>query len=533
MGNGASMQAPEPPQAWTRFASPQALEAFGAAVAPLLEPGDAVCLTGPLGAGKTTFARGLVRAFADADETPSPTFTLMQSYEGPAFPLAHFDLYRLRNAEEAFEVGLDEALDVGAAVIEWSGRLGDAQPPDRLDIELAVAAPDGDRHGDGRWGDDGAALAAGEERRLRLLADADRAAQIAAFLADAGLAEAERRPLPADASTRRYERLVRPGRAPLILMDAPPIAENPPATANADPHARAQAGYNALARLAAGRVEAFVAAATWLRGHGFSAPEVLAFDAHAGLAVLEDLGDDLYARRIEAGDAPQPLYEAAIDALVRLHDLEAPDCLPLANSAGWPLLTYDGLALRTGADLFLEWWPLYGGAAPFPQSARTEWQALWTPVLERGERAAGVFAHRDYHAENLIWLPQRTSVARVGLLDFQDAVRAHPAWDLLSLLQDARRDVEPALEAAMVARYLAARPELDPQVFRADYASLAALNNTRILGIFSRLVARDGKPRYRAFMPRVWRLLKRDLDAPGLAALRDWFARHVPVEIRS
>ena len=146
------MQAPEPFPAWTRFASPQALEAFGAAVAPRLEVGEAVCLTGPLGAGKTTFARGLVSAFAGVDEAPSPTFTLMQTYEGSRFPLAHFDLYRLRSAEEVFEIGLDEALDVGAAVIEWSERLGDAQPPDRLDLALSLARPAGAQQGNGRWG---------------------------------------------------------------------------------------------------------------------------------------------------------------------------------------------------------------------------------------------------------------------------------------------------------------------------------------------------------------------------------------------
>ena len=146
----------------------------------------------------------------------------------------------------------------------------------------------------------------------------------------------------------------------------------------------------------------------------------------------------------------------------------------------------------------------------------------------------GVFTHRDYHAENLVWLPGRSGIARVGMLDFQDALRAHPAWDLLSLLQDARRDVAPALETAMLERYLAARPDLDREAFLQDYRGLAALNAARILGpVFARQVVAFGRPRYKAFMPRTWRYLERNLATTGLEGLRAWFARHVPAEARA
>ncbi len=358
--------------------------------------------------------------------------------------------------------------------------------------------------------------------------DTARAARIDAFLARAGLGAAERRPLPGDASTRRYVRLVRAGAAPLMLMDAPQAAESAPAGPDADAQARRAAGYNALARLSAGRVEAFAAVAAWLRGLGLSAPEVVAWDGAAGLAVLEDLGDELYARRIEAGEAAGPLYTAAVDVLVRLHREAPPEALPVRGGA-WPLLTYDALALQTGVDLFLDWWPRYAGLAQFGEAARADWKRLWAPVQAQGEAGATAFTHRDYHAENLLWLPDRTGLARVGLLDFQDAVRAHPAWDLLSLLQDARRDVEPDLEAAMLARYLAvAGASMDRDLFLADYAGLAALNNARIAGLFARLVVRDGKPRYRAFLPRMGRLLTRNLAHPELAGLKAWFERHVP-----
>ena len=360
-----------------------------------------------------------------------------------------------------------------------------------------------------------------------------RAERIDAFLARAGLAAAAREPLAGDASTRRYVRLLRGGSAPLILMDAPPAFESAPAGPQADAAERRTAGYNALARLSACRVDAFAAVALWLRGLGLSAPEVVALDVADGLALLEDLGEALFAHRIAAGAAEAPLYGAAVDVLVRLHAQAPPERLPLAGGAAWPLLTYDALALKTGADLFLEWWPPYAALPAFGDVAVETWRRLWAPIQARGEAGASVFTHRDYHAENLLWLEERDGLARVGLLDFQDAVRAHPAWDLLSLLQDARREVAPGLEQAMLERYFAARPAVEREGFLSDYAGLAALNNARITGLFARLVARDDKPRYRAFLPRMWRLLARNLAHPDMAELRDWFDRYVPREARA
>jgi aminoglycoside/choline kinase family phosphotransferase len=349
--------------------------------------------------------------------------------------------------------------------------------------------------------------------------------QIDAFLAGAGLAGVRQERLPGDASTRAYRRLHPAGGAPLILMDAPPSSESQPCPPDATPQMRAAAGYNALARLAACRVDAFAGVADYLRGRGLSAPEIVALDVPAGLAVVEDLGADLFARRTEAGEPAEPLYAAAIDLLLHLHREPPPARLPVAGGS-WPLLTYDALALKTGADLFIGWWPGFAGGAAVSPEAAAEWDALWAPVRTRGEAGATVFTHRDYHAENLLWLPERAGLARVGLLDFQDAVIGHPAWDLLSLLQDARRDVAPELEAAMLDRYLAARPDLDRDAFLADYAGLAALNNSRIMGIFARLIVRDGKPRYREFLPRMRRLLTRNLAAPGMAPLKRWFDAH-------
>ncbi len=355
-----------------------------------------------------------------------------------------------------------------------------------------------------------------------------------AFLQAQGLAGARREAMAGDASTRAYVRLHREGgAAPVILMDAPPAAESATAPADATPEQRIALGYNAVTRLAGGRVDAWAAVAAFLRGRGLSAPEVVALDAAQGFAVLEDLGSDLFRDRLEAGADPQVVYGQAIDLLVDLHAEPPPASLPIPGGGAWALPAYDALALRMGLDLWLQWWPQLTGMG-LPPEALAEWPALWAPVLARGEAGASVFTHRDYHAENLLWLPDRGGPARVGLLDFQDAVRGHPAWDLFSLLQDARREVPPAVEAAMLSRYLAARPELDAEAFRADYAALGALNALRILGpIFARQISAFGREKYRAFLPRVWRLLERNLQHPKLAGQTAWFARYAPPEARA
>lgn len=353
----------------------------------------------------------------------------------------------------------------------------------------------------------------------------------AAFLARSGFGAARREPLSGDASTRAYERLHPASGSSLIFMDQPPAAESQPCPPGATDDERRALGYNALARLAAGRVEAFVACAEYLRSCGLSAPKILAADPPIGLAVLEDLGDDLYANLIAAGQDETPLYDAAIDTLVTLHGARPPVVLQ-GDGVTWPLLTYDELALQTAEQLFVDWLPKLRPQLTFDDAARAQWDAVWAPIRAHGAAGASVFCHRDYHAENLIWLPDRRGPARVGLLDFQDALLAHPAWDMSMLLHDARRTVSAERESACLARYLAARPGLEGEAFEADFRALGALNTVRILGIFSRLVARDGKPRYAAFMPRLWTYLDRCMARPGLAPLAAWLDAYVPREAR-
>jgi aminoglycoside/choline kinase family phosphotransferase len=355
----------------------------------------------------------------------------------------------------------------------------------------------------------------------------ERAAIKTAFLERQGLGDASRTPLAGDASTRAYERLTTPDGRSLIFMDQPPAAEAAPCPPNASDDQRRAAGYNAMARLAAGSVDAFVACAAWLKDQGLSAPAIVAADPALGLAVLEDLGDGLYAALIADGADEAPLYDAAIDALVALHRSSPPAVLEGGGSS-WPLLKYDGLALATAHDLFIDWWDRLIPSLSFDEAARADWEAIWAPIRERGEAGAAVFCHRDYHAENLIWLPEREGPARVGLLDFQDAVLAHPVWDLSMLLHDARRDVSAGREAASLERYLAARPDIDREQFLSDYAALGALNIVRILGVFARLTVRDGKPRYATLTPRMWGYLDTLLARPDLGPLKAWMDRHAP-----
>lgn len=361
----------------------------------------------------------------------------------------------------------------------------------------------------------------------------EREAAKAAFLTTHGFGDARRELMSGDASTRAYERLYpADGGNSLIFMDQPPALETAICPPDATEAQRLAMGYNAAARLAAGSVTAFVTTAVYLRDRGLSAPDILAHDIETGLAVLEDLGDGLFATLVADGQPEAPLYEAAVDLQVALH-AETPPAVLVLGDLRWPLLTYDTLALKIATDTFLEFWPRFAGIPDFTAESVAEWDALWAPVWARGEAGATVFAHRDYHAQNLLWLPDRTGVARVGLLDFQDALRAHPAWDLLHLLQDARRDVSPELEAAMLDRYLAARPDLDHDGFLADYRALAASNAARILGrVFARQVLL-GRPQYLAYMPRTWRALERNLAAPGMEGLKAWFDRHVPAEARA
>jgi aminoglycoside/choline kinase family phosphotransferase len=336
-------------------------------------------------------------------------------------------------------------------------------------------------------------------------------------LEETGFADAERTPLAGDASTRRYERL-RAGDRRAVLMDAPTSAESAPCPPSATPAQRRTMGWNAIARLAASRVEAFGAVANYLKSIGLAAPEIYGMNSPAGYAVLEDLGDGLYANVIGRKAEEIPLYEAAAELLAHVHAIEAPPKLVAPDGAVWPVLEYDALALEGNADLFVEWVPKAENIR-IDDAARLRWEKVRDALIVKALGFPRAFTIRDYHAENLLWLPQRRGLQRVGLLDFQDAVRGWRAWDFSMLLHDARRDVSPAAHEAAIGTYLRTSGA-DEAEFQRELAVLGAINIMRILGIFSRLMARDGKMRYREFMPRMWGHLARVLAHPSLGDTR-------------
>ena len=329
----------------------------------------------------------------------------------------------------------------------------------------------------------------------------ERERQRRAFAARAGWGDAAHRPLAGDASARRYERLTR-GNDTAVLMDDPPPGHS---------------------------VGPFVRIARLLRDMGYSAPEILAVDEAQGFALLEDLGDDSFSALLAGPDASsleRTLYEAATDLLIDLRRRPVLSDLP----------RYDAAWILRDAALFLE--TAIGDAVGSAMAA--EYEGAWRRPLEEVAQGAAVLCLRDFHAGNLMWLPARgdggcdaSGVGRVGLLDFQDARLGPAAYDLVSLLQDARRDLGAGLEAAMVARYLNAAPNLDEAAFRAAYAILGAQRAVRIIGVFHRLARRDDKPGYLAHLPRVWRHLDANLAHPALAPVRAWFERRVPPQARS
>ncbi|PWE18466.1 aminoglycoside phosphotransferase [Marinicauda salina] len=354
--------------------------------------------------------------------------------------------------------------------------------------------------------------------------DPDRAAARSAFIAEAGWGEAEIEPFPGDASTRGYFRL-RDGEKTAIVMDAPGGAEAPACPPKADQAERRELGYNAMARLAGPNPAAFAGLAAALTERGFSAPRVPAADLEQGFLLLEDLGDDLFARLIPDRAHEGALYAAAVDALAAIHRASF-EAEVSAFGEPWRVMDYDPLAMTAEAELFLDWYAAKRAGAEVTDQVRADFAGLWAEAAPLLDAHRPGLVLRDYHAENLIWLPDRAAEARVGLLDFQDALFGHPAYDLVSLIEDARRDVSPDLAEPLKARFFERAGLADRDAFDAAYALLGAQRNAKILGIFVRLAERDGKPRYLDLLPRVARHFAGDLAHPALADLRAWVDRH-------
>lgn len=324
----------------------------------------------------------------------------------------------------------------------------------------------------------------------------DRAAQRRDFVVRSGWGDAEERLLAGDASFRKYFRLTRPG-GTAVVMDSPA------------PHEP---------------VGPFVRIGRHLLAMSLSPPEIFAVDETNGFLLLEDLGDDTFARVLATGGDEAELYARAIDVLAAVHAAPEHGLLP-------DLGAYEGGALIEAAMLLPEWYlPEASGHTPAAEIVQG-YIAAWRACLANLPPSAGTLLLRDFHKDNLLWLPRRPGVRACGLLDFQDAQRGHPSYDLVSLIEDARRDVSPAVQSACLARYLAATglPDKD---FRTGYALMAAQRHARIIGLFVRLLRRDGKPEYLPHLPRVWRMFERALTHPALEPLRVWVDLHLPPPLR-
>ncbi|MGQ0455434.1 MAG: tRNA (adenosine(37)-N6)-threonylcarbamoyltransferase complex ATPase subunit type 1 TsaE [Hyphomicrobium sp.] len=481
----------------------------------MLAPGQALALSGDLGAGKTTFARAFIRAAANdqALEAPSPTFTLSQTYETPRFTIAHLDLYRLESPEELDELGVDAALADGVALIEWPERAAGRLPDSLWMLRLDEADDDTRRR---------ATLRASKSIATRI----ERYREIRAFLAAAGWGGSSDRLnyLQGDASPRRYARLDGGDGRKAILMDAPASGDGPPI--------RDGKPYSRIAHLAED-VRAFVAVANALRARGLAAPEIFAHDFDHGLLLIEDFGDKVFGAEARHGGDQAGYWARGVDALVALRTSPPSEVLALPDGARYRLPRLDAGVLEIETALLVDWyWPATFGA-PAPLHARESFAAAWGDVFDAILAEPPGWMLRDYHSPNLIALDDRPPPQDVGMIDFQDALIGPLAYDLVSLLQDARVDVSADLELALLNRYVdkvrAGDAAFDGAQFRFSYAALGAQRNTKILGIFARLAVRDGKRGYLAHIPRIWGYLERDLAHPRLAPLAAWYDAHLPI----
>ncbi|WAX95968.1 tRNA (adenosine(37)-N6)-threonylcarbamoyltransferase complex ATPase subunit type 1 TsaE [Aminobacter sp. NyZ550] len=474
---------------------------LGEDLAMAVRPGDVFLLDGDLGAGKSTLARGLIRALAadPAHEVPSPTFTLVQSYDTPV-AVHHFDLYRLSSPEELEELGFDEAVSSGVALVEWPERATDAMPATSLRIAFQ-------HEGDGRRitiTGDGPAF----DRVARSLAMRD-------FLVASACSDAHRARFIGDASARSYETVTREGHAPLVLMNSPRLTLGPPV--------RDGKPYAEIAHTAQ-TVAAFAAIDRALAAGGVTVPGIVAQDLDQGFVLLEHLGSGAFLD--PEGRPVTERYAAAAELLAMIHGKHWDDRLEAAPGVVHQVPPFDRDALMIEVELLVEWYVKAVTGAPASAELCDGYRTAWNAVFDRLADKQHGLVLRDYHSPNIIWRSDRHGHDRLGIVDFQDALIGPVAYDVASLAMDARVTVSPDIERSTVDAYVAARNktgDFDEASFREAYAIMAAQRNSKILGIFVRLDRRDGKPQYLRHLPRIRDYLQRALSHPALAELRDFY----------
>ncbi len=492
-----------------KSSSPAATEGLAAELSLWARPGQCILLSGELGSGKSTFARAFIRALAIGQQEfdiPSPTFSLLQAYDNTRVPLVHADLYRLRSAPEIEELGLDDLVAGNVLLVEWPENLERKICIDCLEISFSGA---------------------GQSRLLKLQAHGGwvtclkRNALINDFVKRSAFRNGVRTFFEGDASSRRYESLTADSKI-MLLMDMPNRPDGPIVKNNRT--------YSAIAHLAEG-MGAVVAINDHLFGLGYSTAEIHDLDLENGLALMEYLGGNVFGKMAVRGDDMGAPMRAAIEVLADMAARDWPRSVPLRGGATYHLSEYDFDALTIEIDLLLSWyWPHVKKGNPSAAAAE-DFADAWRGPLARVDVEGPVWTLRDFHSPNLLWMPERSGLRRVGLIDTQDCVLGHPAYDVVSLLQDARVDVEFEFADALFDHYCDLRTAAGPfdaKGFAQAFAILGAQRATKILGIFARLSKRDGKHAYLKHMPRVSRYLARNLQHPDLAQLKMWYQRHFP-----
>ncbi|MEM8795132.1 MAG: tRNA (adenosine(37)-N6)-threonylcarbamoyltransferase complex ATPase subunit type 1 TsaE [Pseudomonadota bacterium] len=484
---------------------------FGMDLALSLRAGDAILLSGDLGSGKTTIARALIRTHLadDEAEVPSPTFTLVNAFEAGRIPLYHYDFYRITEAEEIEEIGFSDHLEGSITLVEWPENAEALLPQMAMTIRIEI-------EGTGRR------VTLGGDTRI--VDRVNRSLRIRDFLEESGFSSPERRFLQGDASSRAYEIIKDPARGKAILMNWPAQTEQPVLQNGKT--------YSEAAHLATD-VGPFVAIGEALRGRGFPAPELYGIDLDRGFLIMEDFGSATVA---ENSEPVISRYEVAVDLLARLHSFDWPDSAPVNEDRTHYLSTFDRSIFDIEIGLLIDWYVPHVAEKTLSERAKQDYNEIWSALFQHLEQAEKSWLLRDFHSPNLMWRENKTGEARIGLIDYQDALIGPSAYDVASLCQDARVTVTAENEKALVNRYVAARiavsQDFDTVDFARDYAIIAAQRGTRLLGLWPRLKVRDAKPHYMKHMPRTIDYLDRALCHPALSDLAGWYRNNLGLFVR-
>ena len=483
----------------------RATQRFAQDLALAISVGDCITLSGDLGAGKTTLARAIIRSIADDEhyEVPSPTFTLVQTYE-LRLTIGHFDLYRIGDPEEIYELGLDEVLESGVALIEWP-QMADGELPDGL-IEIKLSGIDHARTLEI------SGPSAFKERLARSLT-------IRNFVKDCGMEDADRYFLLGDASTRTYERVQLANENQMILMNSPKQSDGP--------IIKNGKTYSEIAHLAEDVVP-FVAIAELLKKYGLTSPNILHASVEDGILIVEDLGEQ---KPIDDQNIPIPeRYIASAEMLAFLHNKPLPGVLEIEGGYTHSLSNYDEDIMQMEIELLPDWYLPYKTGKTTAIETKNEFVSIWRELFTKLKQAETSLVLRDFHSPNIIWQSDKVGIERVGLIDFQDALIGPSAYDLASLAQDARVLVSEELEQEILKKYRSIRIQndksFDVERFNEAYGIMAAQRASKVIGIFVRLKERDGKAHYLQHIPRIEDYLHRLDQYPVLKPLQDWLEKY-------